>query len=154
MQYIASVLSGKSCDNPEKVIRNYYLKDFYKDHLQTYNKRPIYWMFTSGKEKAFNCLVYLHRYDKTTLSRIRKDYLHKLQAKLDSAIIRAEEAGDVKLSTQYTKDKKELLDFDAKIKDYADEQIELDLDDGVKVNYAKFRGLLEAEKDIIGKEKK
>lgn len=154
MQYIASVLSGKSCDNPEKVIRNYYLKDFYKDHLQIYKKRPIYWMFTSGKEKAFNCLVYLHRYDKTTLSRIRKDYLHKLQAKLDSAIIRAEEAGDVKLSTQYTKDKKELLDFDAKIKDYADEQIELDLDDGVKVNYAKFRGLLEAEKDIIGKEKK
>ena len=154
MQYIASVLSGKSCDNPEKVIRNYYLKDFYKDHLQTYKKRPIYWMFTSGKEKAFNCLVYLHRYDKTTLSRIRKDYLHKLQAKLDSAIIRAEEAGDVKLSTQYAKDKKELLDFDAKIKDYADEQIELDLDDGVKVNYAKFRGLLEAEKDIIGKEKK
>lgn len=154
MQYIVSVLSGKSCDNPEKVIRNYYLKDFYKDHLQTYKKRPIYWMFTSGKEKAFNCLVYLHRYDKTTLSRIRKDYLHKLQAKLDSAIIRAEEAGDVKLSTQYTKDKKELLDFDAKIKDYADEQIELDLDDGVKVNYAKFRGLLEAEKDIIGKEKK
>lgn len=154
MQYIASVLSGKSCDNPEKVIRNYYLKDFYKDHLQTYKKRPIYWMFTSGKEKAFNCLVYLHRYDKTALSRIRKDYLHKLQAKLDSAIIRAEEAGDVKLSTQYTKDKKELLDFDAKIKDYADEQIELDLDDGVKVNYAKFRGLLEAEKDIIGKEKK
>lgn len=154
MQYIASVLSGKSCDNPEKVIRNYYLKDFYKDHLQTYKKRPIYWMFSSGKEKAFNCLVYLHRYDKTTLSRIRKDYLHKLQAKLDSAIIRAEEAGDVKLSTQYAKDKKELLDFDAKIKDYADEQIELNLDDGVKVNYAKFIGLLEAEKDIIGKEKK
>lgn len=146
MQYIASVLSGKSCDNPEKVIRNYYLKDFYKDHLQTYNKRPIYWMFTSGKEKAFNCLVYLHRYDKTTLSRIRKDYLHKLQAKLDSAIIRAEEAGDVKLSAQYAKDKKELLDFDSKIKDYADEQIELDLDDGVKVNYEKFKDILESRK--------
>lgn len=146
MQYIASVLSGKSCDNPEKVIRNYYLKDFYKDHLQTYKERPIYWMFTSGKGKAFNCLVYLHRYDKTTLSRIRKDYLHKLQAKLDSAIIRAEEAGDVKLSAQYAKDKKELLDFDAKIKDYADEQIELDLDDGVKVNYEKFKDILESRK--------
>lgn len=146
MQYIASVLNGKSSENPEKVIRNYFIKDFYKDHLQTYKKRPIYWMFTSGKEKAFNCLVYLHRYDKTTLSRIRKDYLHKLQAKLDSAIIRAEEAGDVKLSTQYTKDKKELLDFDAKIKDYADEQIELDLDDGVKVNYEKFKDILESRK--------
>ena len=129
------------------------MKDFYKDHLQVYKKRPIYWMFTSGKEKAFNCLVYLHRYDKTTLSRIRKDYLHEYQAKLDRAIAQAEDEGNVKLTSLYAKYRSELLDYDAKIKDLADSQIELDLDDGVKVNYAKFKGLLEAEKDVIGKEK-
>lgn len=153
MEYIADVLGRKSGESAESTIRNYFLKDFYKDHLQVYKKRPIYWMFTSGKEKAFNCLVYLHRYDKTTLSRIRKDYLHEFQAKLDRAISQAEEEGNVKLTSLYAKYKKESQDFDAKIKDLADAQIELDLDDGVKVNYAKFKGLLEMEKDIIGKEK-
>lgn len=153
MQYIASVLNGKSSENPEKVIRNYFLKDFYKDHLQTYKKRPIYWMFTSGKEKAFNCLVYLHRYDKTTLSRIRKDYLHEYQAKLDRAKAQAEDEGNVKLDLMYSKYQTEILEYDRKLQVLADSQIELDLDDGVKVNYAKFKGLLESEKDIIGKVK-
>ena len=153
MEYIADVLGRKNGESAESTIRNYFLKDFYKDHIQTYKKRPIYWLFTSGKEKAFNCLVYLHRYDKTTLSRIRKDYLHEYQAKLDRAISQAEDEGNVKLSSLYAKYKSELLDFDAKIKDLADSQIELDLDDGVKVNYGKFKGLLEAEKDIVGKEK-
>lgn len=153
MEYIADTLGRKSGESAESTIRNYFLKDFYKDHLQVYKKRPIYWMFTSGKEKAFNCLVYLHRYDKTTLSRIRKDYLHEYQAKLDRAIAQAEDEGNVKLTSLYAKYKAELLEFDAKIKDLADSQIELDLDDGVKVNYAKFKGLLEAEKEVIGKEK-
>lgn len=158
MEYIADVLGRKSGESAENTIRNYFLRDFYKDHLNIYSiakggKRPIYWMFTSGKEKAFNCLVYLHRYDKTTLSRIRKDYLHEFQAKLDRAIIQAEEEGNVKLTSLYAKYKKELQDFDAKIKDLADAQIELNLDDGVKVNYGKFKGLLEAEKDIVGKDK-
>lgn len=151
MQYIADVLGRKGGESAEDKIRNYFLKDFYKDHLQIYKKRPIYWMFSSGKEKAFNCLVYLHRYDKTTLSRIRKDYLHEFQAKLDRAISQAEEEGNVKLTSLYAKYKKESQDFDAKIKDLADAQIELNLDDGVKVNYAKFKGLLEMEKNIIGK---
>ena len=153
MEYIADTLGRKNGESAESTIRNYFLKDFYKDHLQVYKKRPIYWMFTSGKEKAFNCLVYLHRYDKTTLSRIRKDYLHEYQAKLDRAIAQAEDEGNVKLTSLYAKYRSELLDYDAKIKDLADSQIELDLDDGVKVNYAKFKGLLEAEKDVIGKEK-
>lgn len=151
MQYIADVLGRKGSESAEDRIRTYFLKDFYKDHLQTYKKRPIYWMFTSGKEKAFNALIYLHRYDKTTLSRIRKDYLHEFQNKLDNAIQRAENEGDVKLTSLYSKYQTECLEFDRKIKDLADEQIELDLDDGVKVNYAKFKGLLEAEKDIVGK---
>jgi len=153
MEYIADVLGRKNGESAENTIRNYFLKDFYKDHLQVYKKRPIYWMFTSGKKKAFNCLVYLHRYDKATLSRIRKDYLHEFQAKLDRAISQAEDEGNVKLTSLYAKYKSELLDFDAKIKDLADSQIELDLDEGVKVNYAKFKGLLEAEKEVIGKEK-
>ena len=154
MQYIADVLGRKGSESAEDRIRTYFLKDFYKDHLQIYKKRPIYWMFTSGKEKAFNALIYLHRYDKTTLSRIRKDYLHEFQNKLDNAIQRAENEGNVKLTSLYSKYQTECLEFDRKIKDLADEQIELDLDDGVKVNYAKFQGLLEAEKDIVGKEKK
>lgn len=154
MQYIADVLGRKASEKPEDRIRTYFLKDFYKDHLQIYKKRPIYWMFTSGKEKAFNALIYLHRYDKTTLSRIRKDYLHEFQNKLDNAIQRAENEGNVKLTSLYSKYQTECLEFDRKIKDLADEQIELDLDDGVKVNYAKFQGLLEAEKDIVGKDKK
>lgn len=151
MQYIADVLGRKGSESAEDRIRTYFLKDFYKDHLQIYKKRPIYWMFTSGKEKAFNALIYLHRYDKTTLSRIRKDYLHEFQNKLDNAIQRAENEGNVKLTSLYSKYQTECLEFDRKIKDLADEQIELDLDDGVKVNYAKFQGLLEAEKDIVGK---
>lgn len=154
MQYIADVLGRKGSESAEDRIRTYFLKEFYKDHLQTYKKRPIYWMFTSGKEKGFNALIYLHRYDKTTLSRIRKDYLHEFQNKLDNAIQRAENEGDVKLTSLYSKYQTECLEFDRKIKDLADEQIELDLDDGVKVNYAKFKGLLEAEKDIVGKDKK
>lgn len=154
MQYIADVLGRKGSESAEDRIRTYFLKDFYKDHLQIYKKRPIYWMFTSGKEKGFNALIYLHRYDKTTLSRIRKDYLHEFQNKLDNAIQRAENEGNVKLTSLYSKYQTECLEFDRKIKDLADEQIELDLDDGVKVNYAKFQGLLEAEKDIVGKEKK
>ena len=154
MQYIADVLGRKGSESAEDRIRTYFLKDFYKDHLQIYKKRPIYWMFTSGKEKAFNALIYLHRYDKTTLSRIRKDYLHEFQNKLDNAIQRAENEGNVKLTSLYSKYQTECLEFDRKIKDLADEQIELDLDDGVKVNYAKFQGLLEAEKDVVGKDKK
>ncbi len=154
MQYIADVLGRKGSESAEDRIRTYFLKDFYKDHLQIYKKRPIYWMFTSGKEKGFNALIYLHRYDKTTLSRIRKDYLHEFQNKLDGAIQRAENEGNVKLTSLYSKYQTECLEFDRKIKDLADEQIELDLDDGVKVNYAKFKGLLEAEKDVVGKEKK
>ena len=151
MQYIADVLGRKGSESAEDRIRTYFLKDFYKDHLQIYKKRPIYWMFTSGKEKAFNALIYLHRYDKTTLSRIRKDYLHEFQNKLDNTIQRAENEGNVKLTSLYSKYQTECLEFDRKIKDLADEQIELDLDDGVKVNYAKFQGLLEVEKDIVGK---
>ena len=154
LEYIAKVLGRKGTESAEERIRKYYLNDFYKDHLQTYKKRPIYWMFTSGKEKAFNCLVYLHRYDKATLATMRTKYLHKYQAKLDIAISHARDNGDVKLSSTYEKYREELLKFDEKLKVFADEQIDLDLDNGVKVNYAKFKGILDSEQTVLGKEKK
>src|SRR5690606_19039214 len=79
LEYVASVLGKKKDETVRETLRRYFLNDFYKEHLKSYSKRPIYWLFTSGKEKAFNCLIYIHRYDKTTLSRIRTDYLHDYQ---------------------------------------------------------------------------
>src|SRR5690606_159679 len=84
LDYIAATLGKKETETTNETIRKYILNDFYKDHLQTYKKRPIYWLFTSGKQKAFNCLIYMHRYDKSTLSRIRTDYLHELQIRMDA----------------------------------------------------------------------
>ena len=152
IEYIARVINGKELTNttPEEVLRKYFLKDFFKDHCQTYKKRPIYWMFTSGKEKAFNCLVYLHRYHKDTVSRIRKDYLHEFQSKLDRAIAQAEDANEVKKATMLKKYQSEIIKYDNTLKDFADAQIDLDLDDGVKINYSKFPGLLQDEKAITG----
>jgi type II restriction/modification system DNA methylase subunit YeeA len=134
-------------------LRRYFLNDFYKDHVQTYKKRPIYWLFTSGKEKAFNCLIYMHRYDKTTLSRIRTDYLHDYQIRLDAErqdllnIIEGDSsAREINQAKRELKslDKKidELKKYDELLHHMADMQIEIDLDDGVKVNYEKFKGLV------------
>ncbi len=154
LEYIASTLdekSGKS--NPKDTIRKYFLNEFYKDHVQTYKKRPIYWLVTSGKEKAFNALIYMHRYDKNTLSRIRTDYVHPLQNKLEVTKARYEEdlsfatkASEKKPINNKTKniDKQidELKKFEETLHDFADKQIEIDLDDGVLHNYAIFKGLL------------
>lgn len=153
LDYIANSLGRKDIETSKETIRRYLLNDFYKDHVQTYKKRPIYWLFTSGKQKAFNCLIYMHRYDKTTLSRIRTDYLHELQNRLDSekktllSIIEGD--GTAK---EISNAKKELKALDLKIEELkaydellhhmADMQIEIDLDDGVAVNYAKFEGLV------------
>lgn len=84
LKFIAETLSKKAGETDKETIRRYFLNDFYKDHVQTYKKRPIYWMITSGKSKAFNALIYMHRYDKTTLSRVRTDYLHVLQTRLNA----------------------------------------------------------------------
>lgn len=154
IEYIATTLdekNGKS--NPKETIRKYFLTSFYKDHVQTYKKRPIYWLVTSGKQKAFNALIYMHRYDKNTLSRIRTDYVHPLQNKLDVEKSRAEE--DLSLATKASEktqinrkitklDKQidELKKFEETLHDFADKQIEIDLDDGVVYNYDLFKGLL------------
>jgi hypothetical protein len=158
LDYIASVLQGRDKNGAlkpikqtaEETIRAYFLKGFYEDHLKIYKKRPIYWMFTSGKEKAFNCLVYLHRYNKDTLSRVRTDYLDRLQGKLEDYAARLEKESKVKEKIQIEKNIVEMRKFHEKLRILADEKIDLDLDDGVKVNYAKFPGILMDEKKITG----
>lgn len=153
LDYIADTLGKKSGESSKDTIRRYFLNEFYKDHVQTYKKRPIYWLVTSGKQKAFNALIYMHRYDKNTLSRIRTDYVHPLQNKLEVTKARYEE--DLSFATKAS-DKKsinnkiknidkqidELKKFEETLHDFADKQIEIDLDDGVVHNYALFKGLL------------
>ncbi|WP_061995751.1 BREX-1 system adenine-specific DNA-methyltransferase PglX [Clostridium sp. ATCC 25772] len=153
LNFIAETLGKKSNETAKDTIRRYFLNDFFKDHVQTYKKRPIYWLFTSGKQKAFNCLIYMHRYDKTTLSRIRTDYLHELQDRLDTERKSLSDVIDGDYSTKEKNDAKkkltaidkqidELKKYDEVLHHMADMQIEMDLDDGVKVNYEKFKGLL------------
>ncbi|WP_419887593.1 BREX-1 system adenine-specific DNA-methyltransferase PglX [Neobacillus niacini] len=153
LEFIADAIGCKKGETAKETLLRYFINDFYKDHVQTYKKRPIYWLFTSGKQKAFNCLIYMHRYDKTTLSRIRTDYLHEYQIRLDAekkdllSIIEGDyttkEISNAKKELK-TLDKKieELKEYDELLHHMADMQIEIDLDDGVAVNYEKFKGLV------------
>jgi len=157
LEYIADALieggtSGQ--DTARETIRRYFLFDFIKDHTSEYNKCPIYWLFQSdGRGKAFNALIYMHRYDKGTVSRVRTDYLHELQNKIESEKVRLQNIIDSDLSgrqrTQAKKDLEklekqtaELKEYDRKLNHLANQQIEIDLDDGVKENYAKFDEVL------------
>ncbi|MEH7502941.1 BREX-1 system adenine-specific DNA-methyltransferase PglX [Neobacillus drentensis] len=153
LDYVADEIGRKKGETAKETLRRYFLNDFYKDHLQTYKKRPIYWLFTSGKLKAFNCLIYIHRYDKTTLSRIRTDYLHEYQIRLDAeskSLVNIIEGDSTTKEISNAKkelkvlDKKieELKEYDELLHHMADMQIEIDLDDGVVVNYEKFKGLV------------
>jgi len=153
LEFIAEALGGKNNETAKETIRRYFLNEFVKDHTQVYKKRPIYWLFTSGKQKAFNCLVYMHRYDKTTLSRIRTDYLHELQDRLDGERKSLVDVIDGDYNVKEKKDAnkrlaildkqiEELKQYDEVLHHLADKQIEIDLDDGVVVNYEKFKGLL------------
>lgn len=153
LDFIADTLGRKASESARDSIRRYLVNDFYKDHVKTYKKRPIYWMFSSGKEKAFNCLIYLHRYQPDTIATIRTEYLHRLQEALEvekqhlQRVI-DEEAGNraarnaVKSMVKLDKQIAELKKYEELIHHYADMGIAIDLDDGVKVNYAKFDGLL------------
>jgi type II restriction/modification system DNA methylase subunit YeeA len=143
------------------VIRRYLSTQFYKDHLRTYKKRPIYWLFSSGKEKAFECLVYLHRYNEGTLSRLRTEYVTPLMGKLDAHHAQlSSQALDATAAQQRSiekdlqileKKQTELKVFDEKLKHFADQRISIDLDGGVKVNYSKFGNLLAEVKSVTGK---
>ena len=145
----------------DRELRKYFIVDFYGDHLRTYKRRPIFWLFSSGRERAFQALVYLHRYHEGTLSRMRTEYVIPLQGKIASRIDQL--AGDIQKATSTSHRKKmekerdtllrhrtELQAFDEKLRHYADQRIHLDLDDGVKVNYGKFGDLLAEVKAITG----
>lgn len=153
LEFIAMMIGKKDNETPIETITRYFLNDFYKDHVQVYKRKPIYWLFTSGKQKAFNSLIYIHRYEKSTLSRIRTDYLHVLQLRMDverkSLFDIIEGDGMVQEIRNAKKELKslelkieELRAYDEKLHHMADMQIEIDLDDGVTANYAKFEGLV------------
>ena len=157
-----NVIKPKKSESALETIRRYLSTQFYKDHLKTYKKRPIYWLFSSGKQKAFECLVYLHRYNEGTLSRMRTEYVTPLLGKYDAYAEQLEKQIETADSTSEAnrfkkeldaliKKQVELREFDDKLKHYADMRISLDLDDGVKVNYGKFGDLLADVKAITGK---
>jgi type II restriction/modification system DNA methylase subunit YeeA len=161
LAWLAESLRQKVGETPEETIRRYLVDSFFKDHLQTYKKRPIYWLFSSGKQGAFQALVYLHRYHEGTLARMRAEYVVPLTGKIQSRIEMLEKdaaaapsnAARNKLSKDIEKLKKkhvELLAYDEKLRHYADLRIQLDLDDGVKVNYGKFGDLLAEVKAVTG----
>ena len=150
LKFVAAALGGKGA--PRQVIRDYFLNDFYADHLKVYQKRPIYWLFDSGKKNGFKCLIYMHRYAPDTIARIRTDYVHEQQSRyrtaiadLEKRIANASTAERVKLTRQLAgiqAQADELHIYEEKIHHYADQMIPIDLDDGVKVNYAKFADVL------------
>ena len=150
LKFVADALGGKG--TPREVIRSYFLDDFYTDHLKTYQKRPIYWLFDSGKKNGFKALIYMHRYQRDLLARLRTDYVHEQQeryrtqlAPLGDAIDHASTSERVKLTKQQKKfqdQAAELQKYEEKVHHLADQNIEIDLDDGVKHNYELFADVL------------
>ena len=150
LKFIADALGGKG--QPKDVIRNYFLNDFYTDHCKIYQKRPIYWLFNSGKKNGFKALIYMHRYQPDTIARIRTDYVHEQQARyrtaiadLEQRIANASTGERVKLNKKLTTlqaQDTEIRAYEEKIHHLADQMISIDLDDGVKKNYAIFQDVL------------
>ena len=150
LKFVADALGGKG--TPREVIRTYFLNDFYADHLKSYQKRPIYWLFDSGKKNGFKALCYMHRYQRDLLARLRTDYVHEQQeryrtqlAQLGDAIDHASASERVKLTKQQKKfqdQATELQKYEEKVHHLADQNIEIDLDDGVKHNYELFADVL------------
>lgn len=159
LNFIANALTLKNGESAQERIRRYFLQEFISDHIQIYKKRPIYWLFTSGKKRAFGALLYLHRYSEDALARIRTDYVLELQVKLDGEIARVQQQLDntnssaaKKAATNRLKELQaqqlELRDYQAKLQTQADARINLDLDDGVAYNYTRFKGLVYEGADL------
>ena len=152
LKYIGSALYPNGGGTARELIRQYFLNDFYKDHLKIYQKRPIYWLFDAGKKNSFKGLIYLHRYQPDTVARVRTDYVHEMQARYHTAMEDLAHRVDttsgserVRLQKQLVKiqgQEEELRKYEEKIHHYADMMLPLDLDDGVKVNYAKLADVL------------
>ncbi|MGF6906030.1 BREX-1 system adenine-specific DNA-methyltransferase PglX [Fusobacterium sp. PH5-44] len=154
LDFIADALGKKNNETSEDVVRNYFINEFYKDHLQRYQKRPIYWMVNSGKKNGFSALIYLHRYEENTIARVRNDYLLKYQEVLENIRDHNEKKiADKEISPKEKKETErklkelnaylvEIRDFANEVKHISEQKIKLDLDDGVKVNYSKFGKIL------------
>lgn len=162
LDFIASGLDRKSTETAVEAIRRYLTKDFYKNHLQMYKNRPIYWLFSSGKEKAFECLVYMHRMNEQTLAHIRMQFVVPLISKMNGALENMDKdiaaADSSAKQRQLNKEKEKLVKqyaelnkFDDALNHAINERITMDLDDGVKVNYAKFAPLVAESKKVVGK---
>ena len=161
LDFIANALGNKGKTSRE-VIRNYFLTDFIKDHIKTYQKRPIYWLFDSGKQNGFKALVYMHRWNADTIGNVRVEYLHRIQRVYEKEITRMQEIIDnshdnkeisnaTKRKEKLQKQIKETKDYDAKIAHLALSRIDIDLDDGVKVNYEKVQTADEKKMQILAK---
>ena len=153
LDFIAESLGVKANETSRQTIRRYFLKEFYKDHLKVYQKRPIYWMFDSGKNDGFKALVYMHRYNESTVAKLRTDYLHSLQRKYEAEILRLQTVSEsTTLSAREKTQAKKNIDkinkkieecklYDQVVAHVANERISIDLDDGVKHNYGLFQGI-------------
>jgi Eco57I restriction-modification methylase len=161
LSFIAESLTANRNEQPRQTIRRYFAASFFKDHLRTYKKRPIYWLFSSGKQRAFQALVCLHRYNDGTLARMRTEHVIPLQGKIASHIDHLASDIETAASTSHRrklekerdsliKQQEELRTFDEKLRHYADKRVTLELDDGVKLNYAKFGDLLAEVKAVTG----
>ena len=151
LQFISDALGGNG--DPRDVLRNYFLKEFFKDHCKIYQKRPIYWLFNSGNKNGFKALVYIHRYTPDLIARMRTGYIHPLQSQyrtqiemlnnqIDEVSSTSEKVRLQKQLKKITEQSEELGKYEEKIHHWADKMEPMDLDDGVKVNYAKFQELL------------
>lgn len=156
LSFIADALGGNGTTNRD-VIRKYFLKDFFKDHCKTYKKRPIYWLFDSGKQNGFKALVYLHRYNEDTIGKVRVEYLHKMERIYENETARMQDIMDhtdsarektraTKTKEKLQKQRKECRDYDEKLAHLAADRITIDLDDGVKVNYEKIQTARDGKK--------
>lgn len=151
LRFIADALGGKG--TPREVLRNYLLTGFFADHCKIYQKRPIYWLFSSGKKHGFKALVYMHRWQKTTVATVRTDYVHELQERYRTQLSLLEDQMQTASASDHVKLKKrqekltaqltEINTYEEKVHHLADMMIDIDLDDGVKVNYEKFADILE-----------
>ena len=167
IDFIAETLGKKGTETSEDTIRRYFLNDFFNDHVKMYQKRPIYWLFDSGKKNGFKALIYMHRYNENLISKVRLDYLHKIQTTYEKLLTDVNDRLKQDLSTQEKRQAQakqadlnaklnEIKEYDEKIAHIANmkkEDLKIDLDDGVRENYKKFRDILANSKEIIGKEK-
>ena len=150
LAFIANALGGRG--SSREIIRNYFINDFYGDHLKIYQKRPIYWLFDSGKKNGFKCLIYMHRYQADTIARIRTDYVHEQQSRYRTAINNLEQRINVGSTSERVKLNKqlstlqsqaeEIRKYEEKVHHLADQMIKINLDDGVKNNYDIFKDVL------------